>query len=184
MSVRTPERPMAFEAGEALFGAVVAWATFMVLMLGSLTLTTILTPVAPGAWAATQQPAYLATMLVVAAFIGGAVSALVALVLCAPVAWLARRLAAERRLRVHLVVFSAVGATIGLIASGLLVVTLAWQPQNGSVLDWAGLMAVTTVICAASTAFGWWCAARRALRSDRKAALAAPADTPVGSAVA
>ncbi len=180
MSVRTSERPMAFEAGEALHGAVVAWATFMVLMLGSLAVAAVLSmATAPAPVSAAEQLNLPLAMLCVAFIFGGLFSAGVTLVVAPIAAWLSHRLEHVRGLRIHLAVYAGLGAAIGALVSAVVATTPGWTTAG----MWA-IALVTTAICAAATAFGWWCAARRALRSDRKTALAAPADEPAGSALA
>jgi len=179
MSVRTAEKPMAFETGEFVFGAFLAWATFMVLMLGSLAMASVLSVAAsPASVNASELLNLVFAVLCVAFFFGGLFSVGATLVVAPIAAWLSHRLEHVRDLRMHLAVYAGLGAVIGALFSAVLATAPGWTVAG----IWA-IALVTTVICATATAFGWWCAARRAWRHDRKAEARAACET-AGSALA
>ena len=165
-SPRTAVEPMAFTRDELGRGAFCAWAIFMALMQGGLTiwmlagsgLTTM--SFSPVSWWSTL----VGTVLLVgiyAGLIGGVISLLV-MVLCLPVAWLlGQALQRAPVLGLHLLAYSALGVVVGAAARGAVWLLF---PGGGIENPVGWIVAISAAVAVPA---GWWLTARRALREDR-----------------
>lgn len=164
-SPRTDEEPFAFTRDELWSGAGWTWVAFTALLLvitgAAMLWSTLAEPATPG-WGPR------AGLLLVVQFwvlvIGGSVSFAV-IIVALPLAMLvARGMRRIRSVRVHLTVFAALGASVGVLVLGV--------GASGNV-DPAGffwnpiLLPATLSITTTSVAFGWLRASRQARRELR-----------------
>lgn len=149
---RTPERPMAFGPGDLWRGAGTAWCVFMAILLVVMAALTLFTGDVGAA----------VVVIIYAGLVGGVV-ALVMMLVFTPIAWLlGRALVRVRSVAVHILVFTVLGAGVGL---AVLLLFIAWGAEAESVFTsgWAWALIGASVI---SVVAGWTHAARRAHRAD------------------
>ncbi|MGO2748014.1 hypothetical protein [Microbacterium sp.] len=162
--LRTPraaEEPMAFTRAEFRQGAFAAWGAFMILLIATLIVTAVLQSGLP--WGPPLATIVLYLMFGVP--IGGVVSALVTLAAAPVVRVIARRLARTRRISVHVTVYAAFGALLGLILVSVSVLLTRgdYAYTFSSPLPWA-----TAALCALALVSGWgWTVWRNRCRPAR-----------------
>lgn len=161
---RTANEPMAFTPAELWRGARNTWCVFMALMVSGLILMMVISTALVGN-GALSLPILIAFTVGYASVIGGGVS-LIVMIAGAPVAGLiGKSLRREPRVRVHLLVYSLLGLSIG----ALTVIVSALLLDTGRIQDLLRNPLILIVACSATLAIplGWWASARRALREDR-----------------
>lgn len=156
MNGTTTSRHAPFTRTEILHGAFVAWITFLTLLTVALAIATVVSALSasdvPRSLAA--NAAVLPVALMAGLGIGGPVSGGVTLLMLPVAERLARHLAHTASARIQVSVYALLGATIGLVASGIAFVGFHAPPQAVAGYWW--FPASTVVICAAATAHGWW----------------------------
>ncbi|MFT4135192.1 hypothetical protein [Microbacterium sp.] len=155
-SAPTAGKPMAATWADVVHGGSVSWLTFVTLvealLLGSFIVAAIMDPDT-----SLLNLAMIPVSLIIGIALGGGV-AVVAMVVAMPFAWLiARALAHERRIRVHVMAYAALGVVAGLAVVGV----------NALVFDASSswetpLPFLATALAAVSAVFGWWRASRTA----------------------
>lgn len=155
---------MAFTRDELLRGAIAAWAIFMALLLIATTLLVGASSLLPG-W---SSSALDAIPLVLGAdgivlVVGGAISATVMALGLPVVRSLATRLRREPRIPVHVLVYTALGAAIGIL------LFIAVHAAVGTfAITWLdAVIALPALFSTVAVPLGWGIAVRSALRSDR-----------------
>lgn len=148
LSPRTDAVPMAFTAGEFIRGALYAWLWF--LLFSTLALVPIggmmswIALVYTGPWSVGALP------------------------LGSPLAYgLGRVLQHNPSVPLHIALFSAFGAFVGIVTTALAVFA-PWSGLYGSLN--AGYTYMIVAVCVSATIavpLGWWQTARRALRRDQ-----------------
>ena len=155
---------MDFTWRDLVFGAFLAWATFMILLLGFFLVGMIAAPIQRFIAEAPQHLGYdLSTGLYAVALVGllGGVGSLLATVLGTPFVWaIGFALRRVRAISVHLAVYALLGGAVGLIALGFFG---GWQGD----LLFAQPFGVYLVIASAiAVPAGWWRAMRRAHKTQ------------------
>ncbi len=158
MNERAPSPRWDFTRGELARGGLVAWFTFVLLMVAAITVMAILADAFYG-WSWAPNVWGLLIVLPIALVFGGAVSFVVMLA-GLPIAWLlGRMLRHVRPVGVHVAVFAALGAVVGAAVA----VVMGATSYGGPVSVLTGAYGVVLVaLCAASVAVGWWRASREA----------------------
>lgn len=151
MMLRPPtkaDQPMTFTGAEFRRGAFAAWLAFMIQLICLLVVTAVLNSGLP--WGPPQ--AMIALYLMYGVPIGGAVSAAVVLITAPVLLLISRRLVRVRRVSVHIVVYTAFGAFLGLFITAVSV--LLTRGDFGYVYS-TWFPAMVAAVCAASVVAGW-----------------------------
>lgn len=157
---------MAFTKRELWSGTAWAWGAFVVLLLATLALASIVGDNIAGTRPDTASTgwAYLPVVLFYALLIGGGISFVVMVVL-SPVIWLIGRLLRRTgAIGVHLGVYAALGATLGMVSVGV----VAGGNYDPASFFWSPLLPITVAITTTSVIFGWLRASRHARRELRE----------------
>lgn len=163
--------PMDFTWRDLVFGAFLAWATFMILLLGFFLVGMIAAPIQRFVADAPQHLGYDLGMglyaVAMAGLLGGVVSIL-ATVIGTPLVWLiGSALRQVRAIGVHLAVYALLGAIVGLIALGF----LGWWRGDLLIAQPFGVYLV--IASAIAVPAGWRWAMRRARKVARARATTA-----------
>lgn len=169
-SPRTADEPMAFTRSEFWRGAMRAWGAFLVLLLTLEVVASVITDLtyrAQTGVAHVYNLPLLPVLLLMSLLVGGVISGL-SLLIGIPIAYrVGRALRRERRMAVHLAVYSAFGFIFGALVGGAsYFVALSGSAASvGLPALYAGLIAGG--LSAAAVAFGWWTITRDVLRTHR-----------------
>lgn len=161
VSPRTPEEPMAFTNQELLRGAASAWVIFMAMLLLFSTIVAAGLMAMPG-WAPDPVTWVMLVLLIdlCVLLVGGGVSAIVMAFGAALVRPLGRSLRRVRSLRLHALVYTAIGLVIAAAYVALLLATPLIQFIGGFLI-------LPAIAAPLSVPLGWWRTVHLAFLEDR-----------------
>ncbi|MFY9712548.1 MAG: hypothetical protein WAK00_03655 [Microbacterium sp.] len=153
---------MAFTNDELLRGAFIAWVIFMALILVATTILVGVNMSIPGRTSAGNIVLVILMVDGCVLLVGGALSAIVMAIGAGLAGRIGGPLRRVRSIRVHVLVYTALGLAVGILFAAL--IRGVWIRGPLSPFDF--ITAIPAVAVTVAVPLGWWFTARRALRMD------------------